>query len=314
MAIAERQINHPGVEKERSPINFHSIGFVTATMYPEWKQLAEGETRDPKDIIGVRGDLALQTIKKAVQSGFQVVVVDNPRSSDAFKSKLATIEGIHTHQETATTMSGGRRQGFEATSKLKGVKVIAWAEPEKLSMIDHIVDTAAPIITGKADIVIPKRNRALFEAKYPDYQLDFETRANERFNNLLRKTGLRTTDEDFDAWFGPRLIKNDSEVLKHFFQVNTFDNTDHTKTYATTDPELWPDALFLPVPAALKAGLRVASVEVDYEHPTEQTAVEQDSPELRTKRQIQYSGIIFSTVHHLKREITDLPSRLQKIV
>ncbi len=57
-------------EREISP---SSIAVATSTLYKNWY---DGPLQSTDDTDKIRGDLALETIKKAKAKGFQVVVVD----------------------------------------------------------------------------------------------------------------------------------------------------------------------------------------------------------------------------------------------
>ena len=292
-------------QKETEKLTPYDIGIATTTIYPTWEPLPEDSTRNVDDINGVRGDLALQTIKKAVENGFQIVVIDNPKSSVAFKQALEALAvdqpNLHIYQEEdISTMSAGRRQAMKDVSALD-VKVIAWTEPEKISMIDNLMQSAQSLLTEDVDIVVPKRDEIAFST-YPTYQADWEKRANTEFNRLLRNHGLLPDDtEDLDAWIGPRLIKNNLNILKLFLHTWELEQTDPKADNGKLDPELWPNAIFLPLVAALwrdkllGQAPRVKSVAIDYRHPAEQTRIEKDSDMLQAKREQQFKNIIGAT-------------------
>lgn len=79
------------------------------------------------------------------------------------------------------------------------------------------------------------------------------------------------------------------------------------------DPEFWPNAIFLPIVAALYKGFKVKSVEVPYIHPEEQTQIERNDPQFVRKRQIQLKNIIISTIHYIRMlEENEDPTRMRK--
>lgn len=287
-------------------VNARSIGIATTTFYRNWYP---GEVREEHNIDKIRGDLAIQMLREATQKGFQVAVVDGG-SSDAFKGALEAMN-ITPHPERERGMSGSRRQAFKEVSSLDGVKVIAWAEPEKVSIVrDCLPGAVKPILEGEADIVIPKRDAAAF-ATYPDYQVTYEQRANGLWNSILRKHGfLAQGEEDLDVWFGPRFFKNDPAVLEIFLDKYQFEKRDN-KLDIVANPELWPNALFLPVVTALHNGLRVVSVPVHYQHPPEQTAIEVDNDTFRRKRDVQYKNIIVTTMHLIRALESNPKSKLR---
>jgi len=283
-------------------VNPHDIAFATATFYKNWRPLAEGVTRAAIDIDGIRGDLALKTLTAARMNGFQIAVVDGG-SSDIFRYALSEIIGRPPSDELQKGMSPSRRQVFGEASALKGVKIIAWVEPEKVAMAagDNLVRAAQPIIKGDADVVVPKRDPFAF-LTYPDYQVEWEHGANDEFNKILRDNGLLPKkSENLDVWFGPRLLRNDPDVLELFLHQWERDDTHPDIKDAMMDPELWAGAIFLPIVAKLyKDKLdgnspRVVSADVQYIHPKEQTRTEQDSPFFRDKREQQSKNILNAT-------------------
>ena len=146
--------------------------------------------------------------------------------------------------------------------------------------------------------MVPKLDRdEIAFSTYPTYQADWEKRANTEFNRLLRNHGLLPDDtEDLDAWIGPRLIKNNLNILKLFLHTWELEQTDPKADNGKLDPELWPNAIFLPLVAALwrdkllGQAPRVKSVAIDYRHPAEQTRIEKDSDMLQAKREQQFGN------------------------
>lgn len=273
-----------------------SIAVATTTFYPRWYP---GETQSHDITDKVRGDLAIRLIKEAVGKGYQIALVDGG-SSQEFLSEVGLV-GVVAHSEIERGMSASRRQAFEEARILEGVKVICWTEPEKISTIRDCLPLAIlPILQGEADIVVPSRDEASFET-YPDYQVKEEKRANRQWNDILRSRGLLAKDSpDLDVWFGPKFFKNDPEIVDLFLNKYEFRKRE-LKLDKIVDPELWPNALLLPIAAALYRGFRVKSIPVPYMHPREQTEIEVNDPEFRRRKlHIQKRGIIVSTIHFIR--------------
>ena len=209
-------------------------------------------------------------------------------------------------------MSAGRRQALEMASEFEDAKVVCWTEPEKISIInDCLPEATIPILTDEADIIIPKRDEQAFKT-YPSQQAAYEQKANKLWNEILKKHSLLSEDaEDLDVWIGPRFIKNDKEILQLFLDKYEFQKRD-LKVDDIVEPELWPNALFLPIIAALKKGLRVKSVDVEYRHPTEQTQSEENNETFNRKRDIQLKNIIITTMHFIRMLENNPKSRLFK--
>jgi hypothetical protein len=298
-------------ETVRTPeeiIDGHVIGIGTSTFYKGWYP---GEDID-QSTDKVRGDLALQMLATATAKGFQVTVVDGG-SAQAFKDALAEINGLAVSDEKERGMSGSRRQVLREVAAREGVKVVCWVEPEKISIVEDCLPEATRLILeNKADIVIPGRDVAGF-ASYPGYQADFEQKANNKWNQLVKAHDLYPVDApDLDMWIGPRFIKNDPELLELFMQKQEYervgiapsgDNDVAKKRRAQVyNPDLWAGAIFLPVMRAMDAGYRVIGVPVPYKHPSRQTEQElgQDGPEFKKKRELQYHNIIIATINEIR--------------
>lgn len=313
-------------ETGRTPerINPHDVAVVTATFYPGWYP---GSVRGEQNSDKIRGDLALQTVVQAINCDYHLVLVDGTGEESAFRQELLRRE-IPVYDETEKGMSGSRRQGFRTAGALNA-QVIAWLEPEKVSMVEQLSTAAAPILRGEADIVVPKRDDAAF-ATYPDYQVVDEQRSNRVFNDILKKRGLiDPAAEDLDAWFGPKLFRNIPEIRNLLLGQYKYEGTlvsklvrgeseevrtKHEKELGQIyNPDLWAAALMLPIPRALHQGYRVVSVPVTYQHPTEQTALEIDPEQkefFERKRDIQRKSVLNATAALVKILEQDPTTRL----
>lgn len=293
---------HQNTEPTQETINPHEVGIASTTFYPAWYP---GEAGNNPSADKIRGDIALTTFGEAHGQGYQAVVVDGG-SSPEFREALGKT-GVAIESEKQRGMSASRRQAFESVSALDDVSIICWTEPEKISIVRDCMPYAVrPIVDGEADIVVPGRDKEAL-ATYPAYQVEFETTSNRIWNNILRRHGLLPQDApDLDAWIGPRLFRNDPEIAKLF--ETKYEYVADTQSGLKKDtPELWPNALFLPLVAALKQGYRVIGVDVPYRHPAEQTDLERDNEAFRQKRAFQQATILKTTVHFV-RLLEDNPS------
>lgn len=292
-----------GPELEFDP---KSIAIATSTFYPKWYP---DEIKDYDRVDKIRGDLAIRLLDQAKKNEYRMVVVDGG-SSQEFIEELKKI-GIAATPELEKGMSPARQQAFKEAGGIEGVRVICWTEPEKVSIIqDCLPQGVAPILRGEADIVIPKRDEAVLKT-YPDPRVAFERRGNKVFNDILRKHNLLSTEEDLDVFFGPRFFRNDPEIVNLFLGKYEFEKRD-LKLDQIVDPKLWPNALFLPIVAALHQGFRVVSVNVPYRHPIEQTNVEKDDPKFKRKSDVQFKNIITSTIHLIRMLKGSSKTRLSK--
>jgi glycosyltransferase involved in cell wall biosynthesis len=300
MVYGSSSLEQAAFRPEYRPGN-ERVGIATTTQHRGWQPIEAvplEERATNTDLV--RGDLSLATITEALNQGYNVVVVDGG-SSDAFLEALASTGAIvQAESKTDPGMSGSRRQAFKAVSKL-AVKVICWTETEKLSMVrDCLAEPVRMILDDEADLVIPSRDDEAF-ATYPDYQVGFEKESNFFWNKILRRHGLMDVDApDLDAWIGPRIFKNQSELVDLFLNKYAFARDrgrTEGKKLAKDSPDLWSNAIFLPVMAAMAKNYRVAGVNVPYRHPEAQTRNETDSPKFLEKREKQQRSILTTTVH-----------------
>jgi hypothetical protein len=283
-----------------------SVAILTTTAYAKWypgEVDKDGELGTVSDKI--RGDLAIRLLKEAKQQGFQLSVVDGS-NNEAFRGAL-TAAGINWQAEEEHSMSGSRRQALRGAAGLPGAKYLVWTEPEKVSMIeDDLVMKAVEMIgRGEADIVIPKRSEAS-KKTYPKFQIDSEMKANDGINRLLVSRALLKPEEaDLDWMIGPRIFRNDEKLAGLFTEKYEFaSNNPNPKDKLVAlqgmiKTEFWSNFTFFPVAAALAQGYRVRSLEVDYRHPAEQTALERDTKEFNDKRVAQRVGILTGMVYLL---------------
>lgn len=284
----------PEKPKSKEIIDPKSIVITTSTFYPNWNP--EKASENPSTTI--RGKLAIETIREAIENGYQMVVVDGG-SGNLFTLEAESLGAIVFNQDE-NGMSPGRRQAFREAAKLSEAKVICWTEPEKISIVkDCLPDAIFPIINKEADIVVPSRNDASFST-YPDYQVRFEKTANRLWNKVLRRNKLLPDlVEDIDVWFGPKFFRNDPKILSLFLARYNLKRNDFG-LYKEANPEDWANATMLPVVAALNEGYKVKTVSVPYRHPPEQTQLEQTSEAFYQKREFQLKTILAITVEFVK--------------
>lgn len=269
-------------------VNPSSIVIVTTTLYPKWYK---GEVLDRNHVGKIRGDLALEMIKETVKKGYRLIIVDGG-SSEEFRLQVKKLN-IRLQPQSEPGKSAARRQAIKEASRLGGVKVICWVEPEKASIIgDFLVGSVLPILHNEADLVILSRKDESF-ATYPDFQTHLERKANRLFNNILREKGLLSVKgDDLDVWFGPKFFKNKKELVCLFLEKY---KNKRQKVDNDFDPELWFNTLVLPVICALYKGFRVKPVYVSYVHPKKQTRLESGNKEFILKRKLQFRNLINNT-------------------
>src|SRR3990167_8382447 len=274
---------------------FKKIAVVLITRYPKWRA-GKGNINNTDK---VRGDLALKTIEEALKLGCSVVLADYG-SSKKFKKELLKFQGLVLTHRRSSKRSKGRRLAIKTAVKIPGIEAVVLTEAEKVSLItDCLNQVVAPIIQGKADIVILKRNEKLFKETYPNYMYESEIEGNETFNEELKSHKLINPHESFDMFFGPRVFKNDKKILAIFMKEYIFkvDHLAFPKWYF--DAEELSNTNFFPAVAALRKGYKVISVEVPFKYPHIQKLNEEGKNRhfFEEKRKMQRIAITIELLH-----------------
>lgn len=273
------------------------IAFALITFYPKWYQ---GELKSIIQTDKIRGDLALEFIKKALELGYQLVVVDG-QSSKSFRRQLNQFPAVKTIKRRGYKRSPAKRQAFKAASKLPGVKVIVATEAEKVSLLDHIEVITQPILNDGADIVIPERDEELFKKTYPDYMYESEKEGIKLYCEQLKLHNLLPPDSNnIDLLFGPRVFANTPKVLTLFTKkyLPKIEDSDLT---GPLDPEELSNSLYFPIVMALKKGFKVKAVKIPFTYPKLQKDNETIGARafFEEKRKTQKLGILLELMHLL---------------
>ena len=274
---------------------FNKVAVVLITHYPKWRKGKQNINNTDK----VRGDLALKTIEAALKLGC-IVIVSDFRSSKSFKKELSNIKNIVLSHRRTAKRATGVRDGIKKAAKISEIKCVLLTEPEKLSLItDCLKEIVAPILEGKADIVIPKRKDLLFKQTYPEYMYESEKEGNQTFNEELKSHKLIRPEYNFDIFFGPKAFLNDKKIVSLFMKQYTF-NVDHMsfpRWYF--DAENLSNTNFFPVVDAIKKGFRVKSIDVPFEYANSQKLNEMGRYRhfFEEKRKMQRIAITIELLH-----------------
>jgi hypothetical protein len=237
------------------------------------------------------------------------VVVDGGSSSE-FLDRLREI-GVEPIEQKEGGMSASRRQVFNEASSLEGAEVICWTEPEKVDIINHLQQAATPVLEGEADIVVPARTEAGFDS-LPPAQAKSEKKYNRLYNKVLRSTGLLEKSEpDLDSYFGPRIFKNDPQILNIFTRKYKLKEASRLEGIVKT--ESYSNTTFFPLMIALEKGLKVKSVPIEYRHPEEQTEQETGDVSFDDKRKNQGHDIVRGAIQ-MARYLIDNPQRPSELI
>ena len=213
------------------------------------KSLAENATITTStfyrpDVEGdrIRSKLAIETVRSAVDGGYSVVVVDEG-SSDEVCGELKKY-GAHLFRSEKKGMGNSRRQSIREAGLL-GRPIIAYLDPEKQPFVEHMEKTLVPLLEGRADMVVGGRTSL---ASYP-----LEQQLAEQLGNAFWKS---LTNMNFDVWCGQRTWKREL--------------SDYFLNYQGEYGDRW-DCIFIPLLRAVHANEKVIGINVNYQHPSEQT-------------------------------------------
>lgn len=272
------------------------VAIAVITSYPKWYV---GKLRSIKQTDKIRGDLALESINRARNIGYQVVAGDWC-SSKTFVKEIKKIPGVIFFRRRNPKSSPAKRLAIKKASKIAGVKLIVLTEPEKASLIKDCIPVAVqPILKGEADIVVPKRNDELFKRTYPAYQYESESEGNNTYNEELRSHKLIDFNNGFDMFFGPRIFQNKKQIVSLFMKRYIFEFIHLLIPNRYLDAEELSNTNFFPIVSALKKGFRVKSVEVAFEYPFLQRRNEETGARdlFIEKRKSQRIGLIIELLH-----------------
>lgn len=222
----------------------------------------------------IRAGLATNTIERAVEHGYKIVVVDGGSSDEVLRE--FERRGAAIFIEKTLSMGAGRRWAIQEAYNT-GREVVAWMEPEKESYVPEIHKTVIPILKGEADMVIPCRGPL---ESYPTAQQYAEPLGNSFWEAL---TGYR-----LDVWSGPRTWRR--ELSDYFLR------------YSGEYGDKW-DSIFIPVMDAIKDDKKVISVDVKYVHPKSQTDLENADATFHIKRVEQLQNIMRALQMHWMKHV-----------
>jgi len=202
----------------------------------------------------IRACLAIDLMKKVKEKGYPLVVAEDGSSSEFLN--LLKENNVEYVFQTEKGLGAGKRLAISEACKLGDI--ILLLEPEKSPLIDFAEDLCKPLLSGEADLVIPKRKSL---SSYPLFQQKSETLLNDFWKNV--------TGTDLDIDFGPRVMTK--ETAQYFLSYNG------------TFGDRW-ESIFLPVIDAIRDNKKVLSVEVDYIHPKVQRENEEENIDFDLKR------------------------------
>lgn len=216
----------------------------------------------------LRFKLACQTIQKAVNADYPMVIIDSSRYTEIAEEFVRL--GAIVYPQTLDGMGASRRQAFYHALhylrfELKSQEgIVLWLEPEKYDLIRSIPQIIKPIESGQAKIAIAKRSPESWQT-YPDFQQESERKANRAYEEATGRQG-------FDPMFG--VVAFLARILhKHLFFSP--ERSEINDTYIQH---------YLPL---LEPRENAVSIEIDFKYPPEQKAAEEKDSQIKLKIQSQ---------------------------
>jgi hypothetical protein len=223
-----------------------------------------------KTVDDTRCACCLDFFRTAKASGVFVVVVDaSPDDSGVREAMAKAGEGmiLVAKQQAQGKKGAALREAASIAAKLQGVDPestwLCWQEPEKSDMARHWVGALSQA-AATDDIVVPYRDRGLFESTYPCEQFHSESYGNmwldcaakelsseitPTYRGLFTSSSSSTMDLPLDWHFGPFALR-----------------AKHVAIWTAYTGELW-DAQTVPIVYAARQGLTVRSITVEFEAP-----------------------------------------------
>lgn len=253
---------------------------VTTTYYP--------------DLDDIRFHLAIKLCKLAQLHKIHLIIVDGSPDHESVADQFqqaGTAEYVHVHLQDKTEFSGkggGLRQAIQhATNLIQDSNkqrgnalndaVICFTEPEKVDMMNHMIEIAKPILGGVTDVVVPTRNDAFFKQTYPIEQYHSENFGNLHFDILANQfEGFRREGaEKLDWHFGPFAFKASLAA-----------------SWLNYEGTSW-DAQMIPYVRGVRdENWRILSVMVNFRHRKEMKEQEEGHPDW-TKKRLMQLNILF---------------------
>ena len=230
-----------------------------------------------------RSKIWFKTFDNAAKLGIKVVVRNDGGLPAEMLQRIKAYSNITIVEKDPSkknTLGSGRREALQKAKEIADQEriedpVFLWTEPEKDNLITekNLLRMISGIREG-ANIVIPERGEKAW-GQLPKLQHWLEQRAKKRAKNIVEFY------DKLDLWFGPEVL--DKIGAGYFLDYNAGKNR----------VDLW-DALIVPVFDAMRDGIKVTSVPVDFLYNQSQIDNESDESnrEIKIKRIEQYTQIL----------------------
>jgi hypothetical protein len=227
-----------------------------------------------KNTEETRFKCTVKTVLEARRCGYPIIIVDD--SPDLFVTKALERVGATVIRGTNSGMGSSRREVIQYGLDTKA-DIIIWLEPEKYPIVRLLWVCVLKFIKEKMYLLIPRRRNL---NSYPDYQHWSELRANHELANITGRA-------DLDLMIGPRIYSKMAAKAAMTYKGVLWQFMKGAESYGDN----W-EILFIPVLWALQSEHKVGSCLVDYIHPPEQTAEDENNLEMDKKRDKQRDVLI----------------------
>ncbi len=238
-------------------------------------------------IYQMRSKIWPKTIENAAKLGVKVIIRNDGGVSEEILSELKKYGNVTFVDKTEpATLGEGRRKIFKKgldVAEMEGIEnpVFLWTEPEKDGLItEENLSRIVREVENGSHIIVPERGEKAW-TQLPKIQSFLENRAQGKVRDMLVSTSGNINQEILDLWFGPKVF--DKTGADYFLKYNSEKNK----------IDLW-DSLMVPVMEAVKDGVNVKSIPMDFLYNEEQIRVESDetNKEISIKRIEQYTQIL----------------------
>lgn len=233
-----------------------SIIIFTCTWYPNTSDL--------------RFRQCLETLKKAAENSFPIVVVDGSPSEQVHAALGETGAIVCRQADSKGGKGAALREAAAIAAKNaaedSNITLLCWQEPEKTDMITKWRDVYEALGT-EDDIVVPRRAQQTFQSSYPIEQYYSESYGNLYLDAVMKDAILENQERGGNAIHWPRM--NDEETPPR--GTATIDWHFGPFAFRARHLPLWTaytgnsyDAQLVPIVHGLRKGLSVCTVNVDF--------------------------------------------------
>ena len=217
----------------------------------------------------------LETLQAAKKYAVRIVVVDGSPDGvhkalkEGYDGRNGAVIVRQTYQggkgaalrEAADVAAAGGRGAFEAGAET----LLCWQEAEKTNQLSHwrkvMVALAAATDDG-ADVVVPRRTQQCFMDSYPIEQYHSETYGNLYLDTVMKDAIRGSDNDDMQLPIANTSTPRGISLIDWHFGPFAF-RAKHIKLWSTYKGNSY-DAQLVPIVHAIRRGLRVVSVDVDF--------------------------------------------------